>query len=915
MATSNSNNSLTSALLEKRAEKFALKFANAKDERAEAQTYWNEFFQIFDIDRFRTMRFEQPTKRSLGHGRGFIDLFWKGKLLIEHKSASKNKDKDFDTAFGQAMDYVNNLKETKDKPEYVIICNFAEIRIYNLKTKLNSQFFLANLHHNIAAFRFLQDFTKQLEEEEEKVNVDAAALLGTLYKHIRQDGFDGEDLQLLMIRILFCLFAEDTNIFKRFQFQTLVNDEYKKPNGGDLGAMLEQLFLALNTPKNQRSKSLAADIAAFPYVNGSLFQKPFGKTLKLSQAVHLELFNCCKFDWTPISPAIFGSLFQSVMNDKERHELGAHYTSESNILKLIKPLFLNDLWAEFARAKGDKKKLGVLRKRLSELRFLDPACGCGNFLIITYRELRLLDIEIVKELQGDSKQLTGIAFLTNVHLDNFYGIEYEPFAAYIARVALWLMEHQLNCRLEETFGTYVATIPLKEAADIKTGNALRLDWKTAFEHEVDFIIGNPPFLGQYLQSKEQKEDVTLTFKDLKSAGDLDYVACWYMKSSIYIQNTNVKVGLVSTNSICQGEQVGILWSELLSKYNVKINFAHQTFKWNNEAKGVAAVHCVIVGFATSEDNEKYLFEYADIKEEPSVSKVKNISPYLVEGSNNIITTRSKPICNVSEMFKGSQPTDGGNLLFSDTEKEDFLKIEPNATKFIKPFISAHEYLNGKKRWCLWLVDALPNELRQLPNVMKRINEVKKMRLASTKAATVKWAEKSTLFTENRQPSSDYILIPSHSSENRKYVPFDFLTKDDILNNSCFSVPNATLYEFGILTSKMHMIWMRYTCGRLKSDYRYSNTLVYNNYPFPTSTSEAAKQKVENAARKVLEIRELYAEKGASLADMYSAAMPADLLKAHQDLDKSVDACYGKNDYGNDAKRIAFLFGEYERLIK
>ena len=316
MATSTSN-SLTSALLEKRAEKFALKFANAKDERAEAQTYWNEFFQIFDIDRFRTMRFEQPTKRSLGHGRGFIDLFWKGKLLIEHKSASKNKDKDFDTAFGQAMDYVNNLKETKDKPEYVIICNFAEIRIYNLKTKLNSQFFLANLHHNIAAFRFLQDFTKQLEEEEEKVNVDAAALLGTLYKHIRQDGFDGEDLQLLMIRILFCLFAEDTNIFKRFQFQTLVHEEYKKPNGGDLGAMLEQLFLALNTPENQRSKSLTADIAAFPYVNGSLFQKPFGKTLKLSQAVHLELFNCCKFDWTPISPAIFGSLFQSVMNDKE----------------------------------------------------------------------------------------------------------------------------------------------------------------------------------------------------------------------------------------------------------------------------------------------------------------------------------------------------------------------------------------------------------------------------------------------------------------------------------------------------------------------------------------------------------------------------------------------------------------------
>ncbi len=901
--------------LTQRAEAFALKFSTAKDERAEAQTYWNAFFQLFDIDRFRTMRFEQPTKRSLGHGRGFIDLFWKGKLLIEHKSASKNKDKDFEIALVQARDYVDNLANEADKPQYIILCNFTQIRLFNVKQKNEKRFLLANLHEHIEAFRFLETFVKNLEEEEEQANIHAATLLGNLYKHVRHSGFDGDDLQVLMTRILFCLFAEDTGIFKRLQFQNLVQEEYKKTNSGNLSALLQQLFLTLNTPSDQRPSDLDPMLLAFPYVNGSLFAQPFKKNLHLSQAVHLELFTCCRFDWSPISPAIFGSLFQSVMNDKERHELGAHYTSEANILRLIEPLLLNDLWAEFARAKGDKKKLSALRLKISNLRFLDPACGCGNFLIITYRELRLLDIEIIKLLQADSTQTTGVAFLTNVHLDSFYGIEYEPFAAYIGRVALWLMEHQLNLRLEQTFGTYIATIPLKEAAIILNANALRLDWKTAFPKEVDYIIGNPPFLGKHLQNEEQKEDMSLIFKDVQAAGVLDYVAAWYLKAALYIQKTEKKAAFVSTNSIAQGEQVGILWKELFEKHQIKIHFAHQTFKWNNEARGVAAVHCIIVGFAAFDSDAKYLFEYQDITKEPRAIKVKNISPYLVEGGDIFILSRNNPICNVPKMVYGSKIVDDKNLLLSDEEKEEYVKKEPNGAKFIKPILSGDEFINGKNRWCFWLVDALPNEIKPLTILMEKIKKVKEFRLKSTKKQTRELANSPTLFAEIRQPNNDFLLIPRTSSENRLYIPFGFFDKNYIVSDSCTCMPNATLYEFGMLTSKMHMAWMRYTCGRLKSDFRYSNTLVYNNYPFPSDCTAAQRGKVEKAAQVVLDTRTFYAEKGSSLADMYSAAMPKNLLDAHTLLDKAVDACYGKGDYGNDAKRVAFLFGLYEELIK
>lgn len=491
-------------------------------------------------------------------------------------------------------------------------------------------------------------------------------------------------------------------------------------------------------------------------------------------------------------------------------------------------------------------------------------------------------------------------------------MRYDEFPARIAEVAMWLIDHQMNMRVSEEFGQYFVRLPLKKSATILNDNALRTDWGSIVpKNELNYILGNPPFYGYSLQTKEQKEDMKLTFDRVRGAGVLDYVAAWYLKASQYIQETNIICAFVSTNSISQGEQVGILWNELFTKYKVKIHFAHRTFSWKNEAKGNAAVHVIIIGFGLKDISKKKLYDYEDIKGEPQEISVKNINPYLIEGNNILVEKKTKPICLVPKMNKGSQPTDGGNLLFTNEEKNEFIKIEPLAEKWIKPFISAREYLNNKKRWCLWLKGISPNELKKMPNVLKRIEEVKKMRLSSKKEATRKWADFPYLFSEDRQPNTNYILVPSHSSENRKYIPFGFFTKEDILNNSCFSIPDGNLYYFGIIASQMHMTWVKYTCGRIKSDFRYSNKLVYNNYPFPKEPSAKNKEKVETAAQKVLDTRANYPE--SSLADLYDPlTMPPDLVKAHQQLDKAVDLCYRPNAFTNERNRIEFLFELYEQ---
>ncbi|MEA5561216.1 class I SAM-dependent DNA methyltransferase, partial [Planktothrix agardhii] len=588
-------------------------------------------------------------------------------------------------------------------------------------------------------------------------------------------------------------------------------------------------------------------------------------------------------------------------------------TSEKNIQKLIKPLFLDDLYIEFEKAKGSKGKLETLHKKIANLYFLDPACGCGNFLIITYRELRDLEILILLELNKTGQLVTDISSIIQVDVDQFAGIEYDEFAVRVAEVAMWLIDHQMNVKVSNEFGQYFVRLPLKKAAKIVHGNSLRIDWESVVAKEkLNFILGNPPFVGAMIMNDEQRNDIAYVFDGEKGTGVLDYVCAWYLKAAQVIQNNKINVGFVSTNSISQGEQVAILWNILFGKYKVKINFAHRTFKWTNEAKGNAAVHCVIIGFSYFDAIEKYIFDYQDINGEPLVIKAKNINPYLVDGNDIIINNRSVPVSDVPLMRFGSMPRDGGNFIFSEAEKEEFIKIEPQAKKWIRPYTGAQEFINGYSRYCLWLVDISPNELKALPEVLKKVYKVKNFRLESKAASTRKFAATPTLFCQIAQPETDYLLVPRVSSEKRIYIPIGFMSRDVIGNDQVLLIPNANLYIFGVLTSAIHMTWMKYVCGRLKSDYRYSKDIVYNNYPFPENVSDKQKQKVETAAQKVLDTRAKYPD--SSLADLYDPlTMPPDLVKAHQALDKAVDLCYRPQPFVSELNRIEYLFNLYEAL--
>jgi hypothetical protein len=635
------------------------------------------------------------------------------------------------------------------------------------------------------------------------------------------------------------------------------------------------------------------------------------------------LLDCCALDWRKISPAIFGSMFQAVMNPKERRNLGAHYTSEKNILKLIKPLFLDDLYREFERVKNNTKQLTTFHNKLATLKFLDPACGCGNFLVITYREIRLLELEIIRTLLFKHHKIKkdvaayakiNINQMVKIEIDRFYGIEIEEWPARIAEVAMWLIDHQMNIKISVEFGEYFVRLPLKKSANIHNVNALRTDWETIVQKDqLSYILGNPPFSGKHLQDEEQKKDMVNIFSKVKGAGVLDYVTCWYINAAQHIQNTNIKVAFVSTNSISQGEQVGVLWNELFSKYHIKIHFAHRTFKWSNEARGKAAVHVVIIGFANQDSVEKLLFEYNDINAEPHVRKASNISPYLVEASDIVITKTKIPICKVQKMQWGNKPVDGGNLILSNKEKEELIEAEPRAKKYVKRLISAKEFLNGIDRWCLWLVNTGPTELKTMPLVIERVKKVQEMRMNSVDPGANELAKYPTTFRDKRNPSS-YILIPSTTSENRKYIPIGFFGKNEIAHNSCHMVADGNLSTFGILNSEMHMTWVKYVCGRLESRYRYSNDIVYNNFPWPENPTDKQIKTVEEKAQKVLDVRKEFPD--SCLADLYDPlTMPPALVKAHQELDKAVDLCYRPQPFPNETKRIEFLFGLYEKYTQ
>ncbi|WP_396177191.1 class I SAM-dependent DNA methyltransferase [Flavobacterium sp.] len=890
--------------IKERAVKFSNEWAEYFNEEADAKPFLVEFFNVFGIYSKKVATFEHRVKK-LDERDGYIDLLWKGTILIEMKSRGKNLDR----AFLQAKDYLHGLKQ-HELPKYILVSDFEIFKLYDLEEGNIVEFKILDLVNNVQSFGFLLGYQKKVYKEQDPANIKAAEFMGKLHDRLKEIGYDGHPLEVYLVRLLFCLFAEDTTIFNKQQFQDYIEFRTNE-DGSDLAPKLQELFQVLDTPSEKRFKNLDEQLAEFPYVNGKLFQEILPMA-SFDSKMRKALLDCCYIDWSKISPAIFGSMFQSVMNPKERRNLGAHYTSETNILKLIKPLFLDELWTEFENIKNNKNKLPEFHKKISQLKFLDPACGCGNFLVITYRELRLLEIAVLRALNKSGQGFLDVSEIIWLDVDMMGGIEYEEFPARIAEVAMWLIDHQMNMLISNEFGQYFARLPLKKSANIVHGNALQVDWGNVIPKDnLSYIIGNPPFIGKKEQKPEQKADMERVFVNIKGTGVLDYVTGWYLKASQLIQNTKIKVAFVSTNSIAQGEQVGLLWKILFDIYKIKIHFAHQTFSWSNEAKGNAAVHCVIVGFANYDTNNKSIFEYENIKGEPHELKVKNINPFLVEGKDITVENRKSPICNVPEIIYGSFALDDGNYTLSELERNEIISANKNSDKLIKPFIGGRELLHSEKRFCLWLANAEPSEIINNSLIKERVELVRKWRSNSERGNTKKLAETPTLFAEVRQPKTNYLAFPTVSSVNRKYIPIAFLSSEIIASNQLYVLPNSTLYHFGILTSIMHMAWVKYICGRLKSDYRYSASIVYNNYPWPESPSVKQIKLIDEKAQKVLEVRSSFPN--SSLADLYNPlTMPPTLIKAHNELDKAVDSAYRTAPFTSEANRMVYLFELYEK---
>ncbi|MCX7099530.1 MAG: hypothetical protein NTV43_16680 [Methylococcales bacterium] len=912
-----------------RASKFAKDYEKASYEMGEAQNFIRDLCEVFGLDHRRAVRFEERVKK-LNSKRGRIDGFFPGLLLIEMKSAGENLDK----AYQQATEYFPGLSDA-EMPRCVLVSDFANLHLYNLEThndpiKIKLTEFTSHIEH----FLFLAGYEKIAIERQAHINKKAAEKMAALHDAIKNTGYIGKDLEVYLVRLLFCLFAEDTGLFNEngIFLDYLIN--HTKVDGSDLHGELTALFDTLNKPDDsylakkpdyqgpKRLSSLPPHRARFPYINGALFAGTLTHC-ELDQTARDTLIECASLDWSEISPAIFGSLFQAIMHfddesatakTKKRRELGAHYTSEENILKVINPLFMDDLRKEFAKCGNNKTKLYAFHQHLAGLNFFDPACGCGNFLVIAYRELRLLELEVINKIWGKNlNQQMDVDTLILCNVDQFHGIEIDESAQQIATLALWLTDHQMNLKVQ-SLGLYYHRIPLTKKANIVCANALRIDWAEVIKPErCSFIMGNPPFVGKKEQTKLQKADMETLVSDMKGAGVLDYVTAWYIKATAYIKhNSAVPIAFVSTNSICQGEQTGILWAYLLAQ-GINIHFAHRTFQWSNEGRGIAAVHCVIIGFGLKKPDSFRLFDYGDdIKGLPIEVKASQINPYLVDASNIFLTKRMKPLCNAPEMDFGSKAADFGHLTLTESDKTELLQQHPNAISWIRTFIGSEEFINGSKRYCLWLKGIAANELKSYTWIMRRVELVRETRLKSVDANTRRWADFPSLFQADRQPNSNYLLVPKVSSEKRKYVPLGFCEPDLIVNPTVLVVPNASRYHFGVLQSTMHMAWMRSVCGRMKSDYQYSNTIVYNNYPWPNPTENQIKT-IEEKGQAVLDARAEHIS--STLADLYNPfTMPPNLVKAHQQLDKAVDAAYGYKGGKDDAARVAFLFKRYQALL-
>ncbi|MDX2132687.1 MAG: DNA methyltransferase [Planctomycetota bacterium] len=901
-----------------RAMKFAAEWTNVASERAEAQSFWTDLFDVFGIRRRAVASFEEKVKNLKG-AYDRIDVFYAGVMLGEHKS----KGEDLSKAASQAFDYVQSLQREgrdADLPQFIVVSDFQTIVVYDLDSKDSSvpvaSFKTANLHDNIKHLGFLSGYTTKPVDPEDPINIEAVEVLGKLHDALEKGGYSGHQLERFLVRVLFCLFADDTAIFENEEFKALVKGS--REDGSDLGPLLARFFKVLDQEKGDRPAKLPEELRELPYVNGELFREDLGFA-EFDAAMRAALLECCEFNWSRISPAVFGSLFQSIMagesGARKRRQIGAHYTSERDIMKLVRSLFLDDLKAELAACGKDKKKLQAFQDKLASLRFLDPACGCGNFLVVTYRELRLLELEALMLLSGgkvDSARLL-LDSLLKVDVDQMHGIEIEEWPARIAEVAMWLIDHQMNQKVGEAFGQPVRRLPLKKSAKIAHANALQTDWNTVLPaSKCSYVLGNPPFVGAKYQSDAQRADMEHVCKGIKNEGLLDFVCGWYVVASTYIRGTQIRCGFVSTNSITQGEQVGVLWPELFSR-GIKIHFAHRTFQWMSEARGKAHVHVVIIGFGAFDRPGKIIYDYPDSDADPIPVAAANISPYLVPGPDVAITNRSSPLCESPDIGIGNKPIDDSNYLFTTEEMKAFVKVEPGAKKYFHPWYGSEEFINGGHRWCLWIGDADPDELRAMPSVMQRIENVKKFRLASKSKPTRDLAKNPTRFHVENMPKRRFLVIPKVSSERRTYIPMGLMEPSDIASDLLFVLTGTTPYHFGVLTSEMHMAWVRQVCGRLKSDFRYSNKLVYNNFPWPQDATPKQQAAVSAAAEHVLAVRDTF--KGQTLADLYDPlAMPKSLRDAHKDLDRAVDKCYRAQPFTSERQRVEYLFDLYQKLI-
>lgn len=902
--------------IKRRAKAFSDEWKDAHYERGQTQTFYNEFFEIFGIKRKQVAIYEQRVK-LLSQKHGFIDLFWPGTLLVEQKSSNL----DLGRAQGQALDYVEGIHPTQ-QPRHVLTCDFQTWVLLDLETRTELKFRLGDLHKHITAFDFMLG-RKVSFETQAGVTIKAAELMGKLHDALEESGYVGHDLEQLLVRLLFCLFADDTGIFqpKDIFLQLVENDT--KPDGGDVGRVLNDLFDVLDTPENARQTTLQGELNAFPYVNGRLFAGRL-RTAHFTKAMRDHLLDAARHDWSGVSPAIFGSLFQSVMDAKQRRAKGAHYTTEANILKVIGPLFLDDLRAELAaiiaRKSGRERELARFQEKLTRLTFFDPACGCGNFLVIAYREIRRLELAALRAQYGD--QQIDAALLARVTVDQFYGIEFEEFPARIAEVAMWMMDHIANNEINEAFRLNYARIPLKDSAHIMHGDALEADWSQLLPPgKCRYVMGNPPFVGFVWRSDTQQEQFTrLVSAYGVNSSRLDYVAAWFIKAGQYAAaNHRIRIAFVATNSICQGEQVAQLWPILFDRHGLEIAFAHRTFSWGSEARGKAHVHVVIIGLAHRDHAppEKRLFSYPDIKGDPVESRHSALTAYLfdakgVANRHLVVNRESTSLCGNPRICVGTKPVDAGHYIFDTTERAAFLALEPGAAKAMRPFLGGYEFINGEGRWILHTADFSPEEIRQMPGVKARIAAVRDFRSTSSGKLARQLAGDPAAYHVTVVPEAPFLVLPEVSSERREYVPIGWVEPPAIPSNQLLVVEGAGLWHFAILTSRAHVAWLAHIGGRLKSDFRYSSGLVYNTFPWPDPTP-AQRVKVEALAQAVLDMRA--AHPTSSLADLYDPdTMPANLRKAHAALDTAVDRLYRPAPFATDRDRVEHLFGRYEALV-